>query len=63
MNPILICKTNCKTPANSGLRRAALLVGASVILIVGASSSCNTTRGFGKDVEKTGDNIQDAAAR
>jgi predicted small secreted protein len=26
-----------------------------------ASAGCQTTRGFGKDVEKLGDNIQDGA--
>jgi predicted small secreted protein len=63
MSPILISKTNCKTSAKSVVRRSILLTGASLILIAGASTSCNTTRGFGQDVEKTGDEIQEAATR
>lgn len=61
MNPIFISKSNCKTTSNATLRRFLLLTGASVILIAGASTSCNTARGFGQDVEKTGDKIQEAA--
>lgn len=34
-----------------------------VLLIAGTLSACNTTRGFGEDVEATGDGIQDAAER
>lgn len=63
MNPILISKSNCKTTPKSSLRRMALLAGASLILIGGASTSCSTARGFGQDVEKTGDKIQEAATR
>ena len=63
MNPILISKTNCKTTPKPTVRRALLLTGASLILIAGASSSCSTARGFGQDVEKTGDKIQNAATR
>ena len=61
MNPILISKTNCKTAPASSIRRFALFAGASLILIAGATSSCSTARGFGQDVEKTGDKIQEAA--
>ncbi len=63
MSPILISKTRCQTATKPSFRRALLLTGASLILIAGASTSCNTTRGFGQDVEKTGDKIQEAAAR
>ncbi|MES2474985.1 MAG: entericidin A/B family lipoprotein [Verrucomicrobiota bacterium] len=63
MNPILISKTNCKSNTKPNFRRVALLAGASLLLIAGASTSCSTARGFGQDVEKTGDKIQDAAAR
>lgn len=62
MNPILISKTNCKTAPAPSIRLFALIAGASLILIAGASSSCSTARGFGQDVERTGDNIQDAAS-
>lgn len=63
MNPILISKTNCKSSGKFSFRRTALLTGASLILIASASSSCSTARGFGQDVEKTGDKIQNAATR
>ncbi len=63
MNPILITKPSCRPSKQTTLRRMALLAGASVLLLAGASSSCSTARGFGQDVEKTGDKIQDAASR
>lgn len=62
MNPILISQSNCMISPKSSLRRIALLAGASLILIAGASTSCSTARGFGQDVEKTGDKIQEAAS-
>lgn len=61
MNPILITKTNCQTKSPS-VRRFAYVAGA-MLLLAGATTSCSTARGFGQDVEKTGDKIQDAAAR
>lgn len=33
----------------------------TLILIALATSACNTTRGFGEDVEATGDAIEDTA--
>ncbi|MEO7098220.1 MAG: entericidin A/B family lipoprotein [Luteolibacter sp.] len=30
--------------------------------MAGATSACSTAKGFGRDVEKTGDKIQDAAS-
>ncbi len=63
MNTILISKTNCKTSTKSSIRYLAFATGASLILLAGATSSCSTANGFGKDVEKTGDKIQDAATR
>ncbi len=63
MNPILISKTNCKAAPKLSFRRIALVAGATVALVAGGTSSCSTARGFGQDVEKTGDKIQDAAAR
>ncbi|MEO5916795.1 MAG: entericidin A/B family lipoprotein [Luteolibacter sp.] len=63
MNPILISQTNCQTSKKSSLRRFALTAGAALFVIAGASSSCSTAKGFGQDVEKTGDKIQDAATR
>lgn len=40
---------------------ALALVVASLFAL--ATSGCNTAQGFGKDVEKVGDKIQDKAAR
>ncbi len=61
MNPILISKTNCQTSKKSSIRRFAIATGAALLVFAGASSSCSTARGFGQDVEKTGDKIQEAA--
>lgn len=33
----------------------------ALILVAFAASACNTTRGFGQDVEATGDTIEDTA--
>ncbi len=63
MNPILISKTNCQSSNRASIRRFAIITGASLIIIAGASSSCGTANGFGRDVEKTGDKIQNAATR
>jgi predicted small secreted protein len=63
MNPIIISKLNCHNSKPSKIRVFAVAAGAAMILMAGATSSCSTARGFGQDVEKTGDKIQDAAAR
>jgi predicted small secreted protein len=42
-------------------KRIALLLAASA-LAVAFSSSCSTTRGFGRDVEKLGGNIEESAS-
>ncbi len=39
-------------------KRVVLLLCASVLLLA-AVSGCNTAHGFGKDMEKAGENIQD----
>ncbi|MEO5712310.1 MAG: entericidin A/B family lipoprotein [Luteolibacter sp.] len=62
MNPILISKTNCKASKKSSIRLFAI-TGAAMLVMAGFSSSCSTAKGFGRDVEKTGDKIQDAASR
>ena len=59
MNPILITKTNCHTKFPP-VRFLAIATGA-LLLVAGVSTSCGTARGFGQDVEKTGDKIQEAA--
>ena len=33
----------------------------ALLLVAFAASACNTTRGFGQDVEATGDAIEDTA--
>ncbi len=60
MNTILISKTNCHSKFPP-IRLMALATGA-LLLVAGISTSCSTARGFGKDVEKTGDKIQEAAS-
>lgn len=60
MNPILITKTNCHA-IFPPLRTLTLAIGA-LLIVAGATTSCNTTKGFGRDVEKTGDKIQEAAS-
>jgi len=45
---------------NSNMKRFVLImVGAALLAIFGAA--CNTSKGFGKDVEKLGDKIQEKA--
>jgi predicted small secreted protein len=45
---------------NSNLSRIVLfLVGAALVAVFGAA--CNTSKGFGKDVEKVGEKIQEKA--
>lgn len=63
MNPILISKNSCSNTKTTGSRFSALIIGASLVLLTGLGASCNTTRGFGQDVQKTGDKIEDAAQR
>lgn len=63
MNPIIISKTNCKSSKHSTTRFYLIAAGASLLLVAGATSSCGTARGFGQDVEKTGDHIEHAASR
>lgn len=61
MNPIIISNTNCQPSKTSSFRFFVIAAGASALLLAGISSSCATTKGFGRDVEKTGDKIQEAA--
>lgn len=63
MNPILIPQTRCQTSKKTPVRVLALAIGTGVLILAGATTSCGTARGFGSDVEKTGDKIQDAASR
>jgi entericidin A len=47
----------------SSLHRPTLLALLALLGFAFAISGCNTARGFGKDVEKTGDKIQEKASR
>lgn len=62
MNPILISKSNCRTSKTNKVLTLCLAGVATAALAV-ASTSCSTTKGFGRDVEKVGDKIQGAADR
>jgi len=57
-HPMVIARPKGYAAAmNSSFRRlTALLLTAAVLALV--STGCQTTKGFGKDVEKLGDNIQ-----
>jgi len=46
---------------NSSIKRFALLLLAAAFLAI-ATVGCQTSKGFGKDVEKLGDKIQDKAS-
>lgn len=61
MNPILIAKTNCKQSTQPTVRLFAIATGVFLLVASGFTTSCSTARGFGQDVEKTGDKIQHAA--
>ena len=43
---------------NTTLKQTVLLLFAAALLVL-ASTGCNTAHGFGKDVEKAGEKIQD----
>jgi predicted small secreted protein len=63
MSPVLISKVACDAPVKSPLKLFAVTAGISVILLAFASSSCATTRGFGRDVQTLGDQIEESARR
>ena len=46
------------TYMNTTLKQTVLLLFAAALLVL-ASTGCNTAHGFGKDVEKAGEKIQD----
>jgi len=62
MNPIIISRRINRCLRVPSLRREALIAIGAVVTMIFANS-CSTTMGFGKDVEKTGDKIQEAASR
>ncbi len=61
MNPIVISNSSCHSSKNSPVRVVALAAGAALLLIAGTATSCSTAAGFGRDVEKGGNKIQEAA--
>jgi predicted small secreted protein len=48
---------------NPSTHRLACLVITAAFLISLASTGCQTSKGFGKDVEKLGDKIQEKASK
>lgn len=61
MNPILLSNVICAKPAATNrflvLGFAALATGAFAL----SATSCATSKGFGRDVQKVGDKIETAA--
>lgn len=63
MNPILISKSHCRSSKKANSVLTLCLAGVATAAFAIASTSCSTTKGFGRDVEKVGDKIQGAADR
>lgn len=61
MNLILILKSRCRVSETSHFRSFVVVTGALLLLVAGATSSCHTTQGLGRDVEEAGEEIQQAA--
>jgi len=61
MNTLYISKTCVKKSQPSTFGKVSLYGLASLLLVAGSIPSCATSAGFGRDVEKVGDNIQEAA--
>jgi predicted small secreted protein len=61
MHPLIISRQFCRSTAPFFVR--VILLSAIAVALAASSSSCSTTYGLGKDIEKTGDKIQDAATR
>jgi len=61
MNNLFISRTCTKAFQPSNFGKLALYGVASLFLLAGALPSCATSAGFGRDVEKVGDEIQEAA--
>jgi predicted small secreted protein len=62
MNPILIPERRCQHSKPSFFRIATMAAGILILGTAALSTSCSTARGFGRDVEKAGDKIQEAAS-
>jgi predicted small secreted protein len=61
MNPIMSESKICHRPRISTIRKDVVLALAAILMVL-LTNSCSTARGFGQDVEKTGDKIQEAAS-
>ena len=62
MNPILIPNHQCCQSSKSPVRLVTILGAASLLLIASLASSCETTKGVGRDIEHGGEHIQRAAS-
>jgi predicted small secreted protein len=64
MNPILLLRYSvCRLPEKRHASWPAWVLGLALVAGSFTLNSCGTARGFGSDVEKAGDKIQDAATR
>ncbi len=61
MSTLFISTISNKLSQPTAFGKIALYGVASLFLVAGALPSCSTTQGFGRDVEKVGDEIQQAA--
>ncbi len=61
MNPIRIPNHHCCQSSKSPVRLFTILGAASLLLIASLASSCETTKGVGRDIEHGGEHIQRAA--
>lgn len=61
MNPVILLPQFCRSTAPVFVR--VVLLSAIAVGLAVSASSCSTTYGLGKDIEKTGDKIQEAATR
>jgi|GWRWMinimDraft_12_1066020.scaffolds.fasta_scaffold94782_2 predicted small secreted protein len=57
---VLGCACGYIRVMNSSAKQVALFMFAAALLVL-ATTSCQTSKGFGKDVEKLGEKIQDKA--
>ena len=62
MTTIMISKTASSITTQLKTRAFTFGLAAALCLFAGASMSCSTTAGFGNDVERLGNNIENAAS-
>lgn len=63
MNPILISKTAACAPVKNSMTKWIAVTFASTLLLAAMTTSCSTTKGFGRDLQKVGDKIETEADR